>query len=158
MPFTLSLHLLQNIAVAVIVAFHWLAARVVLRRIRRERLRRHLRLVMIGLILLLDLPLAHLFVFYKDFHPQFLDTLLHDFVGPFLALHANAALFGGAMLAHAYIIAPVVARRRNRRAAAAVPLEAAREKASAGSSLLSAPRAPGKDGPILIPARPQVIH
>ncbi|MDB5033181.1 MAG: Metallophosphoesterase [Chlorobi bacterium] len=156
MPFNLSLHLLQLIAVAVIVAFHWLAARGVLRLIdpARRALRRNLRLGFIALIILLDLPLAHLFVFYKDFHPKVLDTLLHDFVGPFLALHANAALFGGGILLHRYFIAPVVRwlRRQNHvPAKPAVHLEDA-------SGTAPAAELPLADGPRIIPARRRFLY
>ncbi|MEP7219353.1 MAG: metallophosphoesterase [Bacteroidota bacterium] len=160
MPFNLSLHLIQLVAVAVIVAFHWLAARGVLRRISpgRPALRRNLRLGFIVLIVLLDLPLAHLFVFYKDFHPRVLDTLLHDFVGPFLALHANAALFGGAIILHRYFIAPVVRRvRRRLRRRNHLPATPAVQVEDASGRPVPA-SIPLADGPRSIPARRRFLY
>jgi predicted MPP superfamily phosphohydrolase len=95
---TLSLHLIQIVVVALIAAFHSAAAYVAVRRVAKGRPRRIARIGAVALILLLDLPLLHLFVLYKDFHPALLDRLFHAWSAPFLALHANAALFGGLTL------------------------------------------------------------
>jgi|GEM_PF-957748 len=107
---SLSLHTIQIAMVLLIAAFHWAAASTALDHIAAGRLRQGARYLAIGVILLLDLPLLHLFVFYKDFHPELLDRLLHAWVAPFLALHAAAAISGVLLLLGR--VAGVLRRRR----------------------------------------------
>src|SRR5207253_10803074 len=85
-----SIFLAQIIFIAVLTLFHAVTARMAWRRIpgNYRIARRMAGLVLLLAIVLLDLPLVHMFVFYKFFHPLVLDRLMHDWAGPFLALHA----------------------------------------------------------------------
>ena len=110
-----SIFIMQITSVVALALFHVVAARLAWRRIPAgmPALRRVAGVALGVFILLLDLPLAHMFIFYKFFHPLLLDRLLHDMAAPFLAMHANALLFGGGLLVARFVIGP--AHRRFRR-------------------------------------------
>lgn len=103
-----SIFLLQIVAVILITFFHVMAARIALKRlaIRSRRAHRLMLWALVVTILLLDLPMVHLFVVYKDWHPEFLDNLMHKVAAPFVALHAFASVVGGLLLFSQYVIRP----------------------------------------------------
>ncbi len=164
---SLSLHTIQIVMVLLIAAFHWAAARTALGHIAAGRVRHGARYCAIGVILLLDLPLLHLFVLYKDFHPEMLDRLLHAWAAPFLALHAGAAIFGALLL-----LGRAAGFLRRRRTSAADPAPGADPVHTVGAagpeailpapSLPAAPVAPQRPEPItsglIIPSRRKFIY
>lgn len=103
------LFLAQASFVFALAAFHVVAARLLMRRIRtsNRRVRRPVAFLLGGFILLLDLPLVHAFVFYKIFHPLILDQLMRFWSTVFIALHANALIFGGALVIVQYVWYPM---------------------------------------------------
>jgi len=126
------LFLAQAAFVFALMGFHIVVARLAVRRmtVKHSTARRWLSSTLALLVLLLDLPLIHAFVFYKIFHPLILDQLMRDWAAPFVILHANALLFGGALLLGRFAARPVRRlagvwrRRRNTEPAAAVPAPA----------------------------------
>lgn len=102
----LFLFLAQAILILALTAFHIWGARLLMHRIglHRRMLRRVIVGILAALVLLLDLPLIHLFIFYKIYHPVLLDQLMHDWAGFFVALHANAILFGSLLFLDRYLI------------------------------------------------------
>lgn len=140
-----SIFFIQIATVVALALFHMAAARLALRRVPREKraLRRSIGGSLLLLILVLDLPLVHLFIFYKFFHPLVLDTMMRDLAGPFLALHANATLFGGALLIWHYLFRPgrrllakLATRSKRSEAADTAPNDA---PANSGEALQPAP-------------------
>lgn len=111
------LFLAQAAIVFALTGFHVVAARLAIRRLSGGNtiVRRWLLPVFAFFILLLDLPLIHAFVLYKVFHPLILDQLMHDWALVLLALHANAALFGGILVGGRYVVRPVRRWIRRRR-------------------------------------------
>lgn len=103
------LFLAQAAFVAGLAAFHLAAARLVMRRLggAGRGVRRIAGFLLGGLVLLLDLPLVHAFVVYKIFHPLILDELMKFWASFFIALHANALIFGGAILTLQYVVRPM---------------------------------------------------
>jgi len=69
---------------------------------------------MVALILFLDLPLAHSFVFYKAFHPAWIDEVVHDMAAPFVVLHLQAGLFGLYFLARRHVRSLINRLRRRK--------------------------------------------
>ena len=114
------LFLIQALFVLALTGFHIWGARLLMHRIglHRPMLRRVAVGVLAAIILLLDLPLIHLFIFYKVYHPVALDRLMHDWAGVFLALHANAILFGGLLFLDRYLIRIVRQKLKRKRSRA----------------------------------------
>lgn len=112
------LFLAQAAFVFALTGFHVVAARLAVRRFSGGNtvVRRWLLPLFALIILLLDLPLIHAFVLYKVFHPLILDQLMHDWAVVLLALHANAALFGGILVGGRYVGRPIRRWLRRRRA------------------------------------------
>ncbi len=103
------LFLAQASFVVALSIFHVVAARLAIRRLRpaHRTLRRWAALFLGLLILVLDLPLIHAFVVYKIFHPLILDQLMHFWASVFIALHANALIFGSMLVLGRYIGRPL---------------------------------------------------
>jgi predicted MPP superfamily phosphohydrolase len=106
------MYLVNFLWVAVLIAFHVRSAQLLLRRIhfRSRRSRRGMLSFLLLLILCMDLPLVHIFLFYKFYNPILLDQLMNQLAAPFIALHLNALLIGGWLLLGHYFISPL--RRR----------------------------------------------
>jgi len=117
------LFLAQVAIVAAVVLFHVLALRAVLRSMPQGRpgIRRLARWGAIALILCLDLPLIHSFIFYKYYHPAWIDQLIHDLATPFVVLHLQAGLFGLYFLGRRHMRSLVDRIRRRRRIKALTP-------------------------------------
>jgi predicted MPP superfamily phosphohydrolase len=107
-----NLYIGYAVGILVLAAFHVQSARLVMRRVgwtsRGERMA--LRLLLAVIILCMDLPLAHIFLFYKFYNPLVLDQMMNRFAAPFIALHVNGAIFGGGMLLVQYVIRPLRGR------------------------------------------------
>ncbi len=118
-----SIFLLQTLFVAFLVLAHGVAAVLAWRRVARMRhragrqfapaSRRWLAGLLVFAVLLLDLPMFHLFVLYKFYHPLVLDQLMHGWAVPFITMHVNAALFGGLVITRDLLM-PAIKRLRMR--------------------------------------------
>lgn len=121
MSSTFALFIAQAVAVLLLAAFHSLVVFRLMKRTARwpRRWRRRLLAGLVLLILLLDLPIAHLFLIYKIYNPIFFDRLLETTAPVFLAMHANALILGGILLIRDYFMKPIGRWLKRRRGAEA---------------------------------------
>lgn len=84
--------LLQLLVVTLITLLHLVGLRLALHRFPGTTTQSHKRRALLGVIViaLIDLPLYHLFGFYKIWHPLWLDTVYGVAAPPLIILHANA--------------------------------------------------------------------
>ncbi len=117
MPDKTFLFLAQATIVGMIVAVHIIALRVTVRRfsLRRTPWRRAVHLLLWGIIIAIDLPLVHSVVFYKLYHPIWIDDLMHAVAPWYVMLHLNAAAFSGGLLLWEFVVRPLRGRFSRRR-------------------------------------------
>jgi predicted MPP superfamily phosphohydrolase len=134
----------QLALVSLIVAFHllvaWRLIRIVVGRDRRRR--RRMRTAMLVAIAVLDVPIAHSFLVYKLFNPDFIDHLMHSLSSVFLALHGMVLLIGLGLLARDFILRPLRLRMiRRQRSARRERFARLAERIPAQSRLMAPARA-----------------
>lgn len=124
MPDKTFLLFAQATIVMIIAAVHIIALRVAVRRfqLRRTPWRRALHLLLWGIIIAIDLLLIHSTVFYKLYHPPWIDNLMRAVAPWYVTLHLNAAAFGGGLLLWEFVIRPLRQRFAGRRSLQKVSL------------------------------------
>ncbi|HVK39668.1 MAG TPA: metallophosphoesterase [Candidatus Kapabacteria bacterium] len=134
----------QLLLVGLLVAFHVVVARRLLRIVvggdRRRRAR--MRAVLLIAVAIIDAPLAHSFLLYKHYSPELIDTVMSSVSSAFLALHLTVLVFGLGLLVRDFVVRPIRLRtiRRERRARGA-RLARLAERIPAESRLMAPARA-----------------
>jgi len=108
--------LLQLLVVTTIASLHVVGLKLALQRFPARTARAQRRHLVAGLagIALIDLPLYHLFGFYKTWHPEWIDQVYQIITPALVILHANATAISLA-LAGAWMVGRVRARFRTAR-------------------------------------------
>jgi predicted MPP superfamily phosphohydrolase len=102
--------------ILLLAAFHGYVARQIMYRVPYDSLavRRGIAVLLALLIVLLDLPLAHILLLYKFYNPLVLDQLMHEWAAPWIALHLYTLILGAVLVGIRHIIRPLRKRFRFR--------------------------------------------